>query len=79
METEDIITLFGKSAADRAVEAIFQSLNIKRRPELTRPVKSPDEVILRVNTPWMLFSFSEHNDWQSLQVTSHGKSNMLLP
>ncbi|MDI3708566.1 hypothetical protein QK360_00380 [Pseudomonas aeruginosa] len=78
MDIEKITKLFGRSAADPAVEAMFQSLGIKRRPELARPAKSPYEAILRVNAQGMLFSFSERNYWEGLQVTSHGKSDTLI-
>ncbi|HFT8628363.1 TPA: hypothetical protein ACGSTE_005910 [Pseudomonas aeruginosa] len=78
MDIEEITKLFGRSAADPAVEAMFQSLGIKRRPELARPAKSPYEAILRVNAQGMLFSFSERNYWEGLQVTSHGKSDTLI-
>ncbi len=46
--------------------------------ELARPAKSPYEAILRVNAQGMLFSFSERNYWEGLQVTSHGKSDTLI-
>ncbi|MFJ4352762.1 hypothetical protein ACIPZ5_17895 [Pseudomonas sp. NPDC089428] len=78
MNIQDITRLFGKSATDPSVEAMFQSLNIKRRPELAHPIKSPYEAILRANALGMLFSFTERNYWEGLLPASHGKSDTLI-
>lgn len=78
MRIQDITKLFGKPSTDPAIEVMFQSLNIKRRPKLSLPAKSPYEAVLRVNAQGMLFSFSERNYWEGLQITSHGKSGALI-
>lgn len=78
MDLQAITTLFGESAADPAVTTMLQALGIRRRPELTRPAKSPYEAVLRASGKGMLFSFSERNYWNGRSVASHGKSGELI-
>lgn len=78
MDLQAITTLFGESAADPAVTTMLQALGIRRRPELTRPAKSPYEAVLRASGKGMLFSFSECNYWNGRSVASHGKSGELI-
>ena len=78
MKIQDIVKLFGKSSSDPAIEEMFQSLEVKRRPELARPVKSPYEAILKIKARGMLLSFSERNYWEGFQVRSYGRSNTLI-
>jgi hypothetical protein len=78
MELQAITALFGRSAADPAVTTMLQSLGVRRRPELTRPARSPYEAVLRASGQGVLFSFSERNYWNGRSVASHGKSGVLV-
>ncbi|WP_400564410.1 hypothetical protein ACFELC_23695 [Pseudomonas aeruginosa] len=73
-----LTTLFGKTVADPAVEAMFQLLGIRRRPKLAHSVKNSYEATLRAGAQGMRFTFTERNYWEGLKASLHGKSKALI-
>lgn len=68
----------GSLATDDGVEAMLRQLEVRRRPTLDDPPRSPYEAVLQIKSRGLLLSFTERNYWENLPENLHGKSDELV-
>ena len=78
IKIKNYFSLLGFESGDSKVENMFKELNVKRRPQLTTPPRSPYEAVLQIKSLGILLAFTDKYYQENSARHLHGKSGVLI-